>query len=189
MASPLWEYFKDDQGKRICQVRNCKTQYGLGTSKTILKKHLLNIHNIKLPVHKKETAEITSKPHQPSIISSMKQGPCPKEVKLNADHTLLLWLSGRGLPLSYVRDGKFKEFCQSLRANYIPPCVLTLKNMQDKLVISMIKVSQIYFISKSNMNKEFEILYVFLCFCRLFNSRWLDLSTKHQLFRDHFALY
>jgi hypothetical protein len=79
---------------------------------------------------------------EPAIASSSNQGTGNsmlatfvktgrKELKNNADHALLLFITCNGIPPSVINSREFKRFCSTLNTSYDPPSETTLS---EKLI-------------------------------------------------------
>jgi hypothetical protein len=122
--SDVWEYFRKIKNDNITISFNCKlceAEYGVSTSTTTLRRHLINIHSSTYMQHNQQ---------QPKQISSYTFSE-----QMHITINLLRWLIVGLQPFNIVEQAEFQQFIHSLDPRYVIPCRQTIKENLDSLFL------------------------------------------------------
>jgi hypothetical protein len=120
--SDVWEFFEkvrnDDNITISFECQLCEATYGISTSTTTLRRHLLNIHN----------SVYISNNSQPKQIT-----PYTLAKQSHITTKLAEWITVDLQPFSTIEQAEFKQFIYTLDPRYVLPCRQTIKQEVNSL--------------------------------------------------------
>ena len=120
--SDVWEFFQrvknDDNVVLSINCQLCEAVYGISTSTTTLRRHLLGTHS---------TIYTSENKQQRQII------PYTSAEQKHITVKLTQWISVNLQPFSIVEQTEFQQFIYALDPRYIIPCRQTIKQEVDLL--------------------------------------------------------
>lgn len=122
--SDVWEFFQrvknDDNVVLSINCQLCEAVYGISTSTTTLRRHLLGTHSTIYTLENKQQRQII---------------PYTSAEQKHITVKLTQWISVNLQPFSIVEQTEFQQFIYALDPRYIIPCRQTIKQEVDTLFL------------------------------------------------------